>query len=266
MQELEGRAAAAGQTLELEQTRHVGRGHDFGPRARVVGEPVEAHATRDGFLFDREEPAEATTFVAARERDELEAREGREQLARGVGARGLAGLARPPVAELPEGVTARVQPDLPGEAACEVGEACERIRLDQELAELACLAGGLAGAASRDEMREMAADVRGTAAGGGDDDIVVGENRVEAAAEACGVLLLAGRDEGLSAASLGLREIEGDPEGVEEPHDREADLGSQLIDVAGNEQADLHRAPGLQSRGSGRATSGRAEDMLRAPG
>ena len=56
-----------------------------------------------------------------------------------------------------------------------------------------------------------------------------------------------------------------DPERVEEADDREAHLGPQLIDVAGNEQADLHRAPGLQSRRPGRATLRRSEDMLRAP-
>ena len=112
----------------------------------------------------------------------------------------------------------------------------------------------------------MAPHVRRAAPGGRDDHVVVGEDLVEAPAEAGRVRLLAGGDEGLTAAGLGLRKIEVDPERVEEADDREPDLGSQLIDVAGNEQADLHRAPGLQSRGAGRATSGRAEDMLRAAG
>ena len=90
MEEFEGGAAPAGQALELEQARDVGRGHDLGPRALVVRQPVEAHAAGDRFLLDREEPAEAAALVAARELDELEAGEGPEA----AGARDRGGRAR----------------------------------------------------------------------------------------------------------------------------------------------------------------------------
>jgi hypothetical protein len=146
-------------------------------------------------------------------------------------------------------MAAGVQPDAPGEAS---PQTAQRAGLDEELAELAGPAGSPVRAPFGEKMGEMPADVGGAAARGRHDEVVAAEDLVEAPAETGGLGALAGRREGLTAAGLRLGELEGDAERVEEADHRDPHLGAQLIDVAGDEQADRHRARGLRSRGAGR--------------
>ena len=71
----------ADQAVEVHQAGHVAGGEHLGAGLLVVGDAVQSHHTRDGFLVDGERAAEAAAFVGPLELGELDAFEPVEQTA-----------------------------------------------------------------------------------------------------------------------------------------------------------------------------------------
>jgi hypothetical protein len=237
------------QALQVHQAGHVVGGDDFGAGRLVVVQAVEAHHDRDRLFVDGESAAKAAAFVGAGERDEFDSSERAEELP-GLAKAGSDDFARTAQPEFAKSVAALMETDAVGKAPF---DSLDLQYIDEKLGEFQD-AGPQRGKLA---LEAMAVEIFGVvlpdhrrATSRGADDVFVGSKDLdEPLGERSRVGDTARIGHRLSAAGLLVGELDLTIEPFEQLECGEADLGIELIDVAGNEQANArHRRVGKSRR------------------
>ena len=245
MHRTEVEAILLSESIEMQQTGDIRRRDHLGLRTSMVGETVEAHSTGHRLFDDGEYPPETATFVAPAEIHQFQPVDRSQQLPRGIDSFGFSSFAGCSESQFPQSMAARMQANAIGEPGHWLHG---RAVLDEELAEFPGTSGHFLRTGARNEERELSSDRRRAAARERNDFVETIEHIDVVLTQRLRTAHLARCQEGLTATCLVFWIDRLEPQGIKYVEGSQADLGSQLIDVAGNKESDTHLM-GLRSVG-----------------
>src|SRR5260221_3303295 len=229
----------ARESVEMQETRHVGGDEQLRASLSIVGQSIETHPRRDRRLVDAERSAEAAAFIGTVEVRERQTAHGAQHGTNPIVSR-LLKLARRREPESPQRVTPNVHRRLRVSLGAERGEAVEAddvVEVGAILRRPCCDAGAVV-----TERSCVHANMQRAATRKDDDRIVTPEGANESF-ERGGALVLEPRiGRRLAAARRARGDFDVDAETLQHPERRDGRAGAELIHETGREERDRHRS------------------------
>ena len=231
-------AVPADEPVQVHQAGDIAAGDHLGSGALVIGDAVASHRAGNRLLGHGERPAESAALVGAGQLGEPQALDSLEQRD-GLGERRNEALAAAAQTQLAQTMAALVQPHLVWEAAAWL----DLENVVEELAQLARLRAQPGDAGISGQQRfEVVPHHAGAASGWAHHVLVRGEHVQHLPGERARVVEEPGIRHRLAAARLPLGEPHRDAIPLEQLRRGKANARVELVDVARDEEGDLHRA------------------------